>query len=480
MMFSDEKFKVLGEDLRRAESGTELSDQMNDPSAPLLYTDFGNVSIDTSAGIKSRFRQHWKWALCVGTSFVLLAVMLPVMFLVVLPDIIRDECDHTDIMISESQVVNPTNEGFDSVVRLKFSKSSPIPAKIHMHDTIVSWSGEGGGKMIKLTHSGGLNVDTSVQTLSSRASIIDADTLSAFNTFCMTGAAFDWRMSGTSDVHALIDVNVDIDKTVAMHGYENFPIPAVIYDVTVTGGSTTELYSLSLTTVTSTTNIALILGQDLHCILKSRGIPIGIGTIENAALWTGAFNVTTHTTMSYSTTEQKNELMRLLGEYMMGHSNPITMENFYPTTEVSWLKAGLDSIAMETTLPGVAGALVVEITMYPKIGALVTVPFYLKLYNAIDAQSTLKNMNCEIYWEGTHIASVDETSLNVVLAPKSTTLQGPFSAKSDLKHTSTLIDLINAKFGLLDLYCTLSFDVESFNVATTYNQMQVPAYLNPT
>jgi len=51
------------------------------------------------------------------------------------------------------------------------------------------------------------------------------------------------------------------------------------------------------------------------------------------------------------------------------------------------------------------------------------------------------------------------------------------SAKTDLKHAAALMDLLEAGFGYLDLYCTMSTTVQQFPITTAYNQLQVPSYL---
>ena len=383
-------------------------------------------------------------------------------------------------MSSQVQVTNPTNEGFDSDVRMRFSKGSPLPdTTINMHDTYIKWNDDvnGGGKMVKLTHSHEVKAITTEQRLRSRATIVDAQAFTNFNRFAVRAGELKWEMDGHARVHALVDVEVGLDKTVSMYGFNSFSIPPVIQDVSVVGGSSSELFSKSNTVITSESNMALHFGQPLNFKLKSNGVTIGIGTIPDATLSTGQFTSSSSVAMSWSTSEQYEELMAVLSRFMMGQPSPVTLEHFYLSHPVDWLAPGLDSINMSSSLPGVQDPLVTQINMFVSLLHLVNVPFTLNLYNAIDSPVVLQSISCKIFFENTHIADVDEKHIGFSIPAKTAVVSPRFSARSDLKHSGKLMDLLKAGFGYLDLQCSMFTEVEEFPVQAVYNQDRVPSYL---
>lgn len=407
-------------------------------------------------------------------------LMVPLTFLSIIPSEVKEECEHTSIEISVAHISNPTNEGFESDVTMRFSKGSPIPdTTIQMHDTYIKWRDVSGElrTLVKLSHTHQIKAVTGDQQLKSIATVVDMEAFTSFNQFSVDAGSILWDMSGAARVHALIDVEVDLDKPVTMEGFNNFSIPPVVQDVTVTGGSPTELYSVSNTEITSQANIALYLAQDLNFYIKSRGITIGLATIPNAVLDTGTFTSTSNVVMKWSTQQEYDELMLVLGRFMMGQPSNVTMENFFLTNTITWLEPGLDSIKMSSSLPGVSDALVGQINMYISLLHLINVPFDLHLFNPVDSYVEMQSVTCEIYFEGVHIADVDEQDIGLMIPPKTMVISPKFSARTDLKHTSTLVDLLNAKFGYLDLYCSMKSLVGEFPVSAVYNQMQVPAYL---
>jgi hypothetical protein len=247
-----------------------------------------------------------------------LLIMIPVTLLSIIPSEVTTECKETKIVILEAHISNPTNDGFDSTVLMHFTKGSPIPATIHMHESYINWNGNGdgdeGGKMVKLTHSHQLDASTKEQKLTSKASVNDLDAFTRFNEYSITAGLLIWEMMGAATVNAIVDVDVDLDKTVEMSGYNSFSIPPIVQDVMVTGGTVTSLLTVSNTVITSQSNMALSFGQDLHFLIKSRGVTIGIGTIPDAILSIGEFSTTSHVAMSSKSEEEYNELMIVLGQ----------------------------------------------------------------------------------------------------------------------------------------------------------------------
>lgn len=392
------------------------------------------------------------------------------------------KCIYIDTTLSlQVRVSNPSNEGFDSAVRLRFSKGSPLPqTTINMHDTYINWKGgdSGGGKMVKLTHSHQIEATTHDQWLRSRATIVDAQVFSNFNLFAVGAGELLWGMNGHARVHALIDVEVELDKTVAMHGFDAFSIPPVIRDVSVVGGSTSELFSVANTVITSQSNMALQFGQPLSFQLKSNDITIGVGTIPDATLSTGEFSSSSNVAMSWRTVEEYEELMTVLGRFMMGEPSVVSLEHFYLNHSVDWLAPGLDAIIMSSSLPGVREPLVAQINMFVSLLHLINVPFTLDLFNAVDTAVELQAISCKIFFEDTHIADVDEKHIGFTIPARTAVVSPRFSARSDLKHTSKLVALVKAGFGYLDLQCSMLTVVGEFPVQAVYNQKQVPSYLD--
>jgi len=412
-------------------------------------------------------------------SAVVLAVILPVSFLVILPAVVRNECEHTDISIVTTTLTNPTNEAFESDVVMKFSKNAILPSTSHIQEAQISWDGSGGGHLVRLKHSSTIHVTSSPHHLRSHGVVDNVTAFTDFNKYIIEVDSFDWRMKGNAIIHVMgTDVKVHIDKVVPMYGYNNFDVNPVISNVVATAGAPTTLFAIATALLNSESNIVLNFGQNLNFHMISNGVPIGIGTIPNCSMLTGNFSVHNNITMSYTNDDEYVELMYVVGNYISGIPTPISLEGFFLDHPVQWLEPALQSMTMASVLPGVDRLLVDRIDMYVSIGNIVNVPFDLHMYNPLELEILVTALYCNVYLEGIHIATVDESVLMLSLPPNEVIITPTFSARVDLKHSGSVVDLLSAGFGLLDLDCQIVGTVDEFSADLHYVQANVSSYIH--
>jgi hypothetical protein len=436
-------------------------------------------SVDDSS--KTYFRMPSKYYLCCAGIFILLSIMLPVTFLVIIPEYVQNFVDKTDIVIYSVNMIHPSDEGFDSSVQLSFSQNGPIKSTVHMKKIHVSSDDVSSeDSFLYFINSNSLSVSTSRSKLTSTAVITNEVLATEFTTYAVHNQLFQWHLSGTATVTALYPMDVTFDKFVSLAGYNNFSLfDPLLSGLNTTYGDTNTLYLEAFTTLTSQSDINMIFGQDLSFKIKTEdGVNVGVSTIENCAMYSGEHTYKVNIAMSYSNDLEKAAVMGLLSNYMMGIDAPVHIYSFFLARPISWLSPGLAAIEMHSSIPAIHANLLTEIHMSVSLKNLIHVPFTLTMYNAIDSDVTVTGMVGNIYYKGIHVASVDTSDLHVYIPSKASVVTPSITATSDMDQKSTLLDLINNKGGLVDVYSTTTVYIDAFRGDFVYNQMQVQLYID--
>lgn len=425
----------------------------------------------------------------VAASFVTV-VMLPITFLVIIPDIARQQTDAETITLLSMEIINPTSVSFQTDTTLQFSDKAMAPATAKMKTTQIHWKEvvenaqnareEELTQLASFDHANGLHITTQAQHMKADAHVYNDEFFSHFNDYVMGAGDFDWNLKGAAEVRTLgVKVNVHLDKVVKMHGYNDFPQHPIISNVKVLPSTFDSLNSKADTLLFSPSNILVTFGQDLHFKLKSNGIIIAIGTVNDARFQQGNFSVVSHVAMQKGSEEETAELMKVIGNFMGRVDTPMTMEAFYLDSPVSWLVSSLHDMHLPSVLPAVKENVIDLIDMYVNIGSVINTKFGLKMYNPIDETMIISRMECSIVFEDKHLATVDEQSLNIVQPPKQQIQTSvDMSARIDLKHIKVIMDLLKKKSGFLDLDCQITANVGEFVADIPYKQLQVPAALH--
>jgi hypothetical protein len=470
--------------MEKADVAEDVEDGSREPLMSSTRDTYENFSSHPS--VESNHKSWRSWSrhrkiltLCGISVFIVAAIMLPLTFVVIVPAEVNSECERLQLSVDATYVTNPTDEGFESTVFLKFSDNAMLPATAHMESAKMSWYGAGGGHLLNLKHINTIHVSTDIQHMKSYAMIDNVTAFTDFNEYIINANDFKWRMKGEGKIHVLgMNVLTPIDKSLDMHGYNNFLVNPVISNVTTGTGTPTILYATAEATLYSTANIVLNFGQSLHFHIKSNGFTIGIGTIQNCSMLMGSFTVSSDIEMFSESTAEYNELMKVLGNFVSGIDSAVTMENFYLENRVQWLEPALNEMYMESVMPGVSEVMVRHIDMYVKVTDLINVPFTVDLYNAIDTAVTVYGMTCNVVFENEHIATVTEPTLNIYIEPKEMVVSPTMTARVDFKHMQAVLDLLDAGEGLLDLNCQLTSSVEAFSAELNYVQLQTPTTIH--
>lgn len=346
---------------------------------------------------------------CFG-CFIFLAILLPIIFLVIISEVTQHMVDESDLVIIEANIINPNDVSFSSQVTQKFENVDDVDGSLQMHQLSLYWNdGDGNKKLATLTHSNSLEIGSSKVKLNSQANVKDVQALSDFNLFAISADQFNWRIKGTATVKtAGLHIPVDVDKTIAMRGFNNFPVSPVIDQINITGGTSEFITNTILATFTNDANIAITFGQEVSFTLKSEGIIIGEGKIDDLELKTGTFPVKAFVQLSASGTTEYDQLMKVISDFTCGRDSPVTMGPFKTATTITWLEAGLNSMNLQTSIPGLTQKLIVSADMYP---AGVTIPFTMYMSNPIDTIYKLSHITAKIYSNGIMISTIDAVFL---------------------------------------------------------------------
>jgi hypothetical protein len=429
----------------------------------------------------SQIKQSSRLKFCFGCLTFLLAILL-IIFLVIIPEVTQNMVDDSDLIIYEVNIINPNDISFESHVTQKFKDvSDGTHATIQMHKLSLTWNdntGNGKKKLASLTHSNEMDITTSKVTLKSQAEVKDLEALSEFNLFAITANEFNWMIHGTATVTTSgLVIPVDIEKTLKMTGFNNFPIPPLINQINVTDGTPTVITNEIQATFTNVANIAISFGQTVEFILKSHEIIIGKGMIPNLDLKIGPFDVNATLFLSANpNTTQYDQLMKVISNFTTGLSSPVTLEQFSASTpSIQWLEAGLASMNLQSSIPGVTDELIMTVDMYPD-GTLV-IPFQMMMKNAIDTIFRLTHLKATIYSNDIAIATVN-TDVNITLSPRATLLSPLID--SHVIYTATALQelgrLETVGSGLLDVRSsTITGAINEFRTVSSYSQDDIPA-----
>eukprot|EP00604_Paraphysomonas_vestita_P002703 CAMPEP_0174818390 /NCGR_PEP_ID=MMETSP1107-20130205/1056_1 /TAXON_ID=36770 /ORGANISM="Paraphysomonas vestita, Strain GFlagA" /LENGTH=404 /DNA_ID=CAMNT_0016030159 /DNA_START=256 /DNA_END=1470 /DNA_ORIENTATION=- len=402
------------------------------------------------------------------------------LFLVIIPEITQHMVDESELVIIEANIINPNDVSFTSKVTQKFKDIGDADGTLQMHKLSLYWNdGTGNKKLATLTHSNSIDIGTGKVTLSSQANVKDVDALSEFNLFAITANEFNWKIKGSATVEtAGLSIPVDVDKTIAMKGFNNFPNPPIINQINITGGTTTEITNIIDATFINDANIAITFGQEVIFTLKSEGITIGTGYIDDLELKTGTFRIKAVVLLSAPEDDQYTQLMKVISNFTSGYPSYVTMGPFKTATTIAWLEAGLNSMSLPTSIPGLTQKLINNVDMYPVDGD-VNIPFTMSMSNPIDTSYSLTHIKANIYSNNILIATVN-TDVQIVIPARETLTSPTIIAVANLSQEALqeIARLETVGSGLLDVISTLTGQINEFGTESVYKQYQVPATLH--
>lgn len=185
-----------------------------------------------------------KWLVRGVLGLGVIFVVLMVTFLAIIPAVIRSQIKSSSIAIIQTNVIGPTNTSFRSLVIEQFDRGSPVPTTIHFKSMRIEWEGEGGGTLVHLSDLPDITVSTDPIEMDALATVANVTALTNFNYFAINNAETTWRIRSNADVTALsVKTNVDIDKTATMRGFDNFPLPPHVNNLTTLVGFPTCKYN---------------------------------------------------------------------------------------------------------------------------------------------------------------------------------------------------------------------------------------------
>jgi hypothetical protein len=417
--------------------------------------------------------------ICLVMSITTLIILIPLIFTVIIPSIILDSCDQADITVSKATFIYPSDTTFQTAIDLKFSSGVSIASNIQLNSFKVNWNGIGGGKLMKLKHINDLEVITSKQTMHATVQVNNLTALTDFASSIMKLEQFELQMKGDAIVTVIVPTDVTLKKTSVLYGFSNWTYPAYIPTLNITNGTKQYLSAISLSELYSTANVEIIFGQNVYYKLKVwNDVLVGVGKFSNFTLFTGNFSDISTIELSYSTPEEYNGLMYLIGNYMSRVDTPVVVNELYLETPVQWLAPALADIQIHAVIPGINSELIVYTDMYVSVRNPLKVPFTLTLFNPLPVPVTVDALDAEIFYQGVMIATVDATGLQVVIPPGGQVTTQEIIAQVDPRETSTVLDLLSAGYGLIDCVSITTLYVVEFKSVVNYFQNNISAYVH--
>lgn len=323
------------------------------------------------------------------------------------------------LTVVTTEISSLTNTSFTTATTVQFTGVDGPAVKFQLHTADVSWDQESSTTMVTLSDSNTLTVRNDHEsTMTSQATVDNSEAFADFNTYLMHADSGTWKLSGTAYVTYIVKAKVNLDKSLVFNGYNNFSVPPVVQSTNLTNGTLTTLYSVASVTVTSQSNVQFNLAQDMYYRLFFGGQQVGIGYIPKYSIYPGAVTQTSYIQFSYNTAAQQAALMQMLSYYTCGLNSNLTLQNFYIDPPITWMTSALDSISMDSSLPGTEDKLIIQITIYNK-GNPTKLPFSLQLYNPQAIPVTMYSLVSNVTYKNTVIAKVNIPSIDppIVIPP---------------------------------------------------------------
>ncbi|KAI9015141.1 hypothetical protein BC832DRAFT_191806 [Gaertneriomyces semiglobifer] len=177
---------------------------------------------------------------CLG-SVVLTAILLPILLLVIVPKIAQNNIDGSKLVLLDSAITGATDTSFLLTSKGVVEDAGSIGATITVIDGAldVVWIGEGTNgteiTLAKLTGMPDLVVKggkADLELSKAEVQIVDVNAMTTFTKFLMTGAEFEWKLSGKAKAKAMGLININgltmnkVVKLRAFDGLKNVSITA--------------------------------------------------------------------------------------------------------------------------------------------------------------------------------------------------------------------------------------------------------------
>ncbi|TPX59645.1 hypothetical protein SpCBS45565_g07693 [Spizellomyces sp. 'palustris'] len=189
------------------------------------------------AGFWTRKRKTWAFG-CLGLIAVLLIVLLPIMFLVIVPKIAQSSIDDSVLTFVDASISNPQNSSFTLSVKIDVTNAGHFDATlIHNSPLKISWIGgldpnDQSEKPILEINMGAFSVSGGKGTIEqtvSNVTVLSEQALTAFNKLMVISPSFKWRLQADMWVRAVGRTykGLTMDKIVELKGMDQLKGTAI-------------------------------------------------------------------------------------------------------------------------------------------------------------------------------------------------------------------------------------------------------------
>ena len=411
-----------------------------------------------------------------------LVFWLPITFCAIIPSVMQDIVNKSEITIQSITITAPTSTSFQASNIQTFSNTGSITATGKVSYLHITWDEPGGGTMLRLGSSNSFTVKNNEQvSLTADAVIVNDTAFTDFNLAAIADSGLTWHLTGNIDVTYIVTATCSLDKNVPLVGFSNFPINPNVTYVNTTGGSSTMLHNIIYATMTSLSNINIDFQQTIYFLLKSEGIPIGAGYIPDYSILSGLSDVQAYVNIYSTNAAEKAQVERVLTNYSTGFLSSISMEQFSTATKISWLAPALETIVLQTEMPPVNGYFIVNVTMYAKLNVFSGIQVTIFMYNPVDTGVTVVDIGGYIVSSGQKIATLNVNNLDFVIPSHQTKLSPMIEAAAVVTGpgAQVYLDLISAGQGFIDVHTPILFNISEFGADVNFVQLNVPVFVVP-
>jgi hypothetical protein len=267
---------------------TDLEDSSIFSSETDLDHEFVEKPVRRSSTIRKDFTPFYRkrrfWAICTAVSVVLSAIFIPLLFLVIIPNVARSSINKSTMTFDAINITNPTNESFTVSMSGTTGGTGPFDATITFNGPVNILFNNvvlGSVELVPIEVSNGKG---SVTGAPKTFIIGDKGIFNDFTKKVLTEKEFEWTLKGSVNVKTFgMNIpNLKLDKTIKIPGSNNYNTN--LLDLKITENTDKTLSMEALTSITNPSPIGVEIGdmtvqlkydQTIIATAKATGVFIG-------------------------------------------------------------------------------------------------------------------------------------------------------------------------------------------------------------
>lgn len=298
------------------------------------------------------YRRKRFWAVCAAFSVILNAIFIPLLFLVIIPNVAQSSVNDAKINFDAINITNPTNDNFIVSMSGTTSGTGPFGAKITFNGPVnILYN----NAILGSAELDPIEVSNGKGTLAGQKRTFTIRDKGAFNDFTskvLTAKDFEWTLQGSATVETFGTKNtIKLNKKVQIPGSNSFN--TTVLDLKLTENPDKSISLEILTSIYNPSPIGIEIG-DMTTQLSYNQTLIATTTAKDVFIGAKENNITLTGRTKAPTTEIDRLNMITITNAFLTNTPVITTANILSIVPkngpVDWLNLAVQGFSMPATV----------------------------------------------------------------------------------------------------------------------------------